>query len=88
MAQIKLNNDFPIDIATAHSRIAKKWKNKATTWAKLVERCSETKRTNESVSEYAKMSREEQSNIKDVGGILRFGLISYEQYSVSKEKTP
>jgi hypothetical protein len=23
-----------------------------------------------------------------IGGILRFGLISYEQYSVSKEKTP
>lgn len=70
MAQIKLNNDFPIDIATAHSRIAKKWKNKATTWAKLVERCSETKRTTESVSEYAKMSREEQSSIKDVGGFV------------------
>lgn len=24
MVQIKLNNDFPIDIATAHSRMAKK----------------------------------------------------------------
>lgn len=70
MVQIKLNNDFPIDIATAHSRMAKKWKNKATTWAKLVERCSETKRTTESVSEYAKMSREEQSSIKDVGGFV------------------
>lgn len=70
MSQIKLNNDFPIDIATAHSRLSKKWKNKATTWAKLVERCSETKRTTESVSEYGKMSRDEQSNIKDVGGFV------------------
>lgn len=70
MSQIKLNNDFPIDIATAHSRLSKKWKNKATTWAKLVERCSETKRTTESVSEYAKMSRDEQSGIKDVGGFV------------------
>lgn len=70
MRQIKLNNDFPIDIATAHSRLSKKWKNRATTWAKLVERCSETKRTTESVSEYAKMSRDEQSNIKDVGGFV------------------
>ena len=70
MSQIKLNYDFPIDIATAHSRLSKKWKNKATTWAKLVERCSETKRTTESVSEYAKMSRDEQSGIKDVGGFV------------------
>ena len=70
MSQIKLNYDFPIDIATAHSRMAKRWKNKATTWAKLVERCSETKRTTESVSEYAKMSRDEQSGIKDVGGFV------------------
>lgn len=70
MSQIKLNNDFPIDIAVAHSRKTKKWKNKATTWAKLVERCSETRRTTESVSEYAKMSKEEQSGIKDVGGFV------------------
>ena len=70
MSKIELNNDFPIDIATAHSRMAKRWKNKATTWAKLVERCSETKRTTESVSEYAKMSRDEQSGIKDVGGFV------------------
>lgn len=72
MVQIKLNNDFPIDIATAHSRIAKKWKNKTTTWAKLVERCSETKRTTESVSEYAKMSREEQGGAKQYQGRGRF----------------
>ncbi len=70
MVAIKLDHDFQIDIAVAHSRITKRWKNKATTWAKLVERCSETKRTTESVSEYAKMSREEQSNIKDVGGFV------------------
>ncbi len=70
MVAIKLDQDFQIDIAVAHSRITKRWKNKATTWAKLVERCSETKRTTESVSEYAKMSREEQSNIKDVGGFV------------------
>lgn len=70
MPQIKLNNDFKIDIATAHSRMAKKWNNKATTWAKLVERCSETKRTTETMGEYTRMSREEQSNIKDVGGFV------------------
>ncbi len=70
MTLIKLGNDFPIDIATAHSRMARKWKNKTTTWARLVERCSETKRTTESVSEYAKMNPDEQSGIKDVGGFV------------------
>lgn len=70
MTQIKLNYDYPIDIAVAHSRLSKMWKNKATTWAELVQRCSETKRTSESVSEYMKMSKEEQSDIKDVGGFV------------------
>lgn len=70
MIEIKLKHDYPIDIATAHSRLSKKWKNKETTWAKLVQRCSETKRTGESISEYAKMSKDEQSNIKDVGGFV------------------
>lgn len=63
-------NDFLIDIATAHSRLAKKWKNKACKWSDLVDRCRETRRTAESVKEYAKMSREEQSGIKDVGGFV------------------
>ena len=70
MIEIKLKHDYPIDIATAHSRLSKKWKNKETTWAKLVQKCSETKRTGESTSEYAKMSKDEQSNIKDVGGFV------------------
>lgn len=68
MAQIKLNNDFPIDIATAHSRIAKKWKNKATTWAKLVERCSETKRT----TERKRVRQDEQGRTKQYQGRGRF----------------
>lgn len=33
-------------------------------------RCAETKRTEESVAEYARMSREEQSAVKDVGGFV------------------
>ncbi len=63
-------NDCPIDIATAHSRMSRKWANEQTTWAALVRRCSETRRTAESVSEYARMSREEQSSVKDVGGFV------------------
>ena len=68
--KVEIKHDFQLDIATAHSRLAKKWKNKKWSWADLVKRCSETKRTGESVKEYAKMSREEQSDIKDVGGFV------------------
>lgn len=67
---IRLNNDFSIDLATAHSRIAKKWRNRHWLWSELLQRCSETKRTGETAAEYARMSREEQSNVKDVGGFV------------------
>lgn len=67
---IRLNNDFSIDLATAHSRIAKKWRNRRWLWSELLQRCSETKRTGETAAEYARMSKEEQSNVKDVGGFV------------------
>lgn len=67
---IRLNNDFSIDLATAHSRIAKKWRNRHWFWSELLQRCSETKRTGETAAEYARMSKEEQSNVKDVGGFV------------------
>lgn len=67
---IRLNNDFSIDLATAHSRIAKKWRNRHWLWSELLQRCSETKRTGETAAEYSRMSKEEQSNVKDVGGFV------------------
>lgn len=67
---INLTHDFDIDLATAHSRLSKKWKNRTMKWSEILSRCEQTKRTSESVSEYMKMSREEQSDIKDVGGFV------------------
>lgn len=67
---IRINNDFSIDLATAHSRIAKKWCNRHWLWSELLQRCSETRRTGETAAEYARMSKEEQSNVKDVGGFV------------------
>ena len=67
---IRLNNDFSIDLATEHSRIAKKWRNRHWLWSELLQRCSETKRTGETAAEYARMSKEEQSDVKDVGGFV------------------
>lgn len=65
-----IKHDCLVEIATAHSRLSKKWKNKRWRWSDLVSRCAETKRTGETVAEYLRMSREEQSNIKDVGGFV------------------
>lgn len=67
---MNLLHDYTIDIATAHSRLAKKWRNKRIQWSELVARCRDTKRTGETAAEYARMSKEEQSNIKDVGGFV------------------
>ncbi len=66
----KLRFDFDLDIATAHSRLSKKWRNKSWKWSDILAKCADTKRTGESVCEYLRMSREEQSSVKDVGGFV------------------
>lgn len=67
---IKLKHEYTIDLATAHTRTSKKWRNRHWQWSELLERCSETKRTSETAAEYARMTRDEQSTIKDVGGFV------------------
>lgn len=65
-----LKYDLEIDIATAHSRMAKTWRNKKWRWSDLLERCREPRRSGETIEEYLRMKREEQSVIKDVGGFV------------------
>ena len=67
---MRLKFDFDLDIATAHSRLSKKWRNKTWKWGDILAKCADTKRTGESVREYMRMSREEQSSVKDVGGFV------------------
>ena len=67
---LSLKHDYTLDIATGQSRMSKKWRNKSLRWSELVERCSQTHRTHETAAQYAAMSREEQSRIKDVGGFV------------------
>ena len=67
---IKLKCDFDLDIATAHSRLSKNWRNRSWKWSEILTRCADTKRTGETVREYLRMSREEQSSVKDVGGFV------------------
>lgn len=67
---IKLKYDFVVDLATASSRLAKKWQNRQWRWSEILDKCANTKRTGESMAEFLRLSREEQSNIKDVGGFV------------------
>lgn len=68
--KIPIKHNVDLDIATAHSRLSKKWQNKSWKWSDIIARCAEPKRTAETVAEYRRMSREEQSSIKDVGGFV------------------
>ena len=65
-----LRYDARLSIAAGRSRMDKKWKNQELMWSDLVRRLSETQRTNETVAEYKKLSKIEQSRIKDVGGFV------------------
>ena len=67
---MQVNNDIKLEIATATSRMATRWTNKRVTWSALVNKCSETHRTTETVAQYAAMSRDEQSQRKDIGGFV------------------
>ena len=70
MEKLILNHDFNLDIATAPSRMAKRWKNKRCAWSDIVKRCQDTTYTAETPGEYTHMTKDEQSNVKDVGGFV------------------
>lgn len=59
-----------IKISTGDSRKARRWKNKQAEWTQLVEALKTTRRTDETVSEYQAMTRDQQAEIKDVGGFV------------------
>lgn len=62
--------DRALDVALGNSRKTKTWKNKQLKWSELLERLSTTTRTPETVAEYKAMGRNQQSEIKDVGGFV------------------
>ena len=57
-------------IATGKSKKETNWKNKTLKYSDLVEKLSTTTRTRETYAEYKAMTREEQGNVKDVGGFV------------------
>lgn len=62
--------DREIYIATAPTRVSAKWRNRKLRWSELVSKCSQTLRTNETFAEFNAMTKEQQSNVKDVGGFV------------------
>ncbi|MDE7431727.1 MAG: hypothetical protein K2N34_07430, partial [Lachnospiraceae bacterium] len=67
---IEVKNDIELNIATGKSRKEVTWKNRTTTWSKLVNKVAITHRTHELYSDYLKMNKDDQANIKDVGGFV------------------
>ena len=65
-----VQHDKTLDVALGNSRKTKTWKNKTMQWSELLERLSITTRTPETVAEYKAMNRDQQSQIKDVGGFV------------------
>lgn len=57
-------------IAEGKSRKSVNWKAVDLTWDELCRRLSQTKRTNETNREYMSMKKEQQDEIKDVGGFV------------------
>lgn len=70
MIEIKHSPNLKLNIAVAKSRFDKEWKNTTITWSQLVTKLSKTHRTHETVEQYARMKKDEQDQIKDVGGFV------------------
>ena len=62
--------DKALDIALGNSRKTKTWKNRPMQWSELLNRLAKETRTPETVAEYRAMGRNQQSEIKDVGGFV------------------
>lgn len=66
----KLKHNITLDIATAASSRAAKWKNSVTTWEAIAATLSETERTKETLKQYFSYTKDRQDEIKDVGGFV------------------
>lgn len=69
-AVLEVKHDGPIQIAAGRSRKETKWKNTELTWSELLQKLQSTTRTRETFTQYKKMSKTDQSEIKDVGGFV------------------
>lgn len=66
----KIKHDGQLTIATGRSRKETDWKNRQMLWSELTAKLGETTRTRETLAEYDAMPRDDQNEIKDVGGFV------------------
>lgn len=59
-----------LHIATAPRRTTARWKNETMLWTDFIQRLEQPTVTPETMAQWAKMSREDQETIKDVGGFV------------------
>lgn len=60
---ITLKYDITLNIATAATRRAAKWKNRRTTWQDLVNTLSQTERTPETLKQYFAYTKEDRKSV-------------------------
>lgn len=65
-----LKHDGQVTYAHATSRKSNYWKNSDKSWGDFLNKLSNTTRTQESIDEYNRMKKDEQSEVKDVGGFV------------------
>lgn len=67
---IQIGEARKLEIATADSRLAKRWKNDKLAYADFIKRLQVPTKTQETVAEYKRMGQRERGEIKDVGGFV------------------
>lgn len=67
---VVVKNNAQLDVALGNNRKTKTWKNQPMQWSELLARMEAVTRTPETVAEYKAMGRDQQSDIKDVGGFV------------------
>lgn len=77
-------DEMSFPVCKGNSRLSKKWTNTTVKWSRLVTRIASTTRTSETVAEYMAMSRDEQAQIKDIGGVV-CGHLKHDKTSDDKQ---
>jgi len=68
--KVVAGNDGLLTVCVGGSRRTKVWKKKVVRWSQLVAKLADTKRTPETQSQFFKMSKTKQDEIKDIGGFV------------------
>lgn len=71
----RVQYDQDLIISEGKSRFETAWKNKTTRWSLLLKRLSGSHQTHETHAEYMRMSKDQQDQIKDIGGFVGGHLI-------------